>query len=114
MIGRRKVFFMSTLCAAVCNVLSGLAPGFYLFAFFRIAIAFFTAGVILSSYSIGMEITGISQRTFAGLAVQVFFGSGYLVLAVMSYFIRDWRALSVIIGLTGFLFMFLWRCVFCT
>ena len=111
MIGRRKVFFMSTLCAAVCNVLSGLAPGFYFFAFFRIAIAFFSAGLMLSSFSICMEITGISQRTFVGMAIHVFFGVGYLVLAVMAYFIRNWRTLSVIVGLTGFLFLLLWRCV---
>ena len=112
MIGRKKVFFMSTLCAAVCNVLSGLAPGFYFFAFFRVAIGFFSAGLFLSNYAIFMEITGISQRTFVGMAVHAFFGVGCLVLAVMAYLIRDWRALSVIAGLAGFLFLLLWRCVF--
>ena len=111
MIGRKKVFFISILSATGCNVLSGLAPGFYFFAFFRVAIAFFNAGIILSSYTLCMEITGISQRTFAGLAVQLFFAVGYVVLAVLAYLIRDWRTLSVITGLTGFLFLFLWRCV---
>ena len=119
MIGRKKVYFMTTLCVAVFSVLSGLAPGFYFFAFFRVAIGFFSAGFILSSYSICIEITGISQRTFVGMVIHAFFAVGCLVLAVMAYLIRDWRALSVIAGLAGFLFLLLWRyvcvcvCVFC-
>ena len=111
MIGRRKVYFMSTLFGAVFSVLSGLAPGFYFFVLFRIVFAFFSIGIGLGSYSIFMEITGISQRTFAGLAVHVFSAVGYVVLAVTAYLIRDWRALSVVTGLTGFLFLLLWRCV---
>ena len=102
---------MSTLCAAVCSILSGLAPGFYFFVFFRIAFAFFSVGIGLASYSIFMEITGLSQRTFAGMAVHVFSAAGYLVLAVMAYLIRDWRTLSVIAGLAGFPSLLLWRCV---
>ena len=109
MFGRKKVFFTATVGSAVCTIASGLVPGFNFFVFFRIAIAFFNAGILLSGYSLAMEITGISQRTFAGLGVHAFFGFGCLLLAVMAYFIRNWRTLSVVSGLAGFLFLLLWR-----
>ena len=109
MIGRRKVFFLSIIGVISSALGYSLAPGFYSFAFLRVVSAFCNAGLVLSGYVLSMELVGISQRTFAGLVINIFFGLGYVVLAVLAYLVPEWRAQSIIGAAFGITFLLAWR-----
>ena len=108
-VGRKKVLFLTILGTALSGLGYTLAPGIYSFIFFRIVTAFCGQGVIMSSYVLVMEIVGCSARSFAGLAIAVFFSFGCALLAILAYLIREWRTLSLVSTLSGLLFLLLWR-----
>ena len=108
-IGRKKVFFITLACAIVSGFGFGLAPSYTIFVFFRLLSAVSSAGVILSSYVLSVEIVGISARSYAGIAGSAFFSLAYPFLALLAYFIRSWRWLSVVISLLGLGYFPLWR-----
>ena len=108
-IGRKKVFFITLVCTVLSGLGFGLAPNYSVFVFFRLMSAVSTAGVILASYVLSVEIVGISARSYAGIAGGGFFSLSYPLLALLAYFIRSWRWLSVVISLVGLGFFPLWR-----
>ena len=110
-IGRKKVLFLTILGTAISGLGYTLAPGIYSFIFFRIVAAICGQGVIMSSYVLVMEIVGRSARSFAGLAIAMFFSFGCALLAILAYLIREWRTLSLVSTLSGLLFLLLWRLV---
>ena len=109
MFGRKRIFFSCIVGAVITGIGYGIAPGFYIFTFCRVAVAFCNSGIILSGYSLLLEIVGITKRTVAGIAIMGFVPFGYVVLATMAYFIRDWRALCVIGASLGLLFLLSWK-----
>ena len=110
-IGRRKVYFITLALAIMSGLGFGLSPSYPVFVFFRLLSAISSAGVILSSYVLSVEIVGISARSYAGIAGSLFFSLAYPFLALLAYFIHSWRWLSVIISLLGLGYFPLWRLV---
>lgn len=55
-----------------------------------------------------MEMVGPSKRLPAGTLCQLFFSSGYILLAITAYYIHDWRWFQVAITLPGVLFLCYW------
>jgi len=108
-IGRKKVLFLTILGSCFSGLGYTLAPEFYSFAFFRGLTALCCQGTIISGYVLSMEIVGISARSFVGLAIAPFFAVGCALLAGLAFFIRDWRALSLVCTLSGLPLLFLWR-----
>ena len=64
---------------------------------------------LLATYVLSMEIIGTSYRSFAGMVFHVFFALGYPMLALMAYYIRDWRTLSITSALIGVVVALMWR-----
>ncbi len=107
--GRKKVFFGTMLGSILSGTGCGVAPEFYSFAFFRLSLAFFNSGMILSSYTLVLEIVGISKRTLAGISSMAFFSFGFPILAILAFFIRDWKALCIVCAASGVPILMLWR-----
>lgn len=107
--GRKKVFFGTVAGSILSGLGCGASLGFYSFAFFRLSLAFFNAGMILSSYTLVLEIVGISMRTLAGIATAAFFSTGFPILALLAFLIHDWRALSIVCAVSGLPLLLLWR-----
>ena len=108
-IGRKKVFFTNIACLVLCGLGSGLAPSYRVFVFFRLLSGACCAGVSISSYVLSVEVVDISTRSFAGFLGSIFFSLAYPFLALLAYFIRSWRWLSVVISLLGLGYLPLWR-----
>ena len=108
-IGRRKVFFLSILCTVILGLGCSLSPSFYIFAIFRLLVAFSTAGVILSSFVHSVEIIGTEYRTAATMGIFVYFGLCYPLVALSAYLITNWRMFCIVNSLSGLLFFLLWR-----
>lgn len=108
-IGRKKVLFLANLLAALSTVACSFAPGYYSFTFFKIATAFNNAGLAIISFVIPMEIIGVQKRALAGMVVHFFFAAGYVVLAIMAYYIWSWRVLSLLCSVLGFVILTFWK-----
>ena len=57
-----------------------------------------------SSVSV-MELVGPSYRMIAGIALELFWACGAIVLALLAYLIRDWRYLNLAVSLPALLFI---------
>lgn len=56
----------------------------------------------------GMEIVGPSKRTFAGIAIQIIWCIGELLLLLCAYFIREWRYLELAFAVPSIGLLFYW------
>lgn len=58
---------------------------------------------------LGVELVGPSYRIYAGGVVNGFFAFGQVSLAVLAYFLRDYRHLQLAISLPALIFsVYLW------
>jgi len=104
-IGRRKVFFISSPLLIVFGVGAALSFGIVSFTFFRVCVGINLSGIILSSYVLSLELVGKSARKLVGVVGSFMFGLAYPVLAVLAYYIRNWRLLTLFVSL-GFVVVF--------
>lgn len=101
--GRRKVFFLTSLLMILSGIGTALSVGYYSFVFFRLCSGINCAGALLSCYVLCIEIVGKSGRKVAGLTGSAIFSVGYPILAILAYFIRNWRLLTLLISASNFI-----------
>ncbi|KAG8232379.1 hypothetical protein J437_LFUL012779 [Ladona fulva] len=106
--GRRPTFFISLVLQVIGGLLAAVAPGYVLFVIARMLVGATTSGVFLVAYVIGVEMVGPSARLFTGVFCQYFFSLGFVLTALFSYFVRDWRMLQVTLTVPGILFFSYW------
>ena len=104
-IGRKKVLFLSSALMTFFGICTSLSIGYLSFTFFRFCIGVSGSGVLLSSYVLCLELVGKSARTLAGLFGSAVFAVGYPVLAVLAYYIRNWRWLVLLVSV-GYVVIF--------
>ncbi|XP_030376006.1 organic cation transporter protein-like [Scaptodrosophila lebanonensis] len=104
-LGRKPTFFASLVIQLVFGVIVAVAPEYFTYTISRMIVGATTSGVFLVAYVIAMEMVGASYRLFAGVAMQMFFSVGFMLLAGFAYFIHDWRWLQIALTLPGLLFM---------
>nr|CAD7436092.1 unnamed protein product [Timema monikensis] len=106
--GRRPIFFISLVLQVSVGLLASVAPEYVSFMIARMIIGATTSGVFLVAYVIAMEMVGPNKRLFAGVVCQFFFTAGYILTALIAYFIDDWRMLQVALSLPGIVFISYW------
>ncbi|XP_065147373.1 solute carrier family 22 member 13 [Paramisgurnus dabryanus] len=104
--GRRFALLLSLALQTVFGVSAAFAPNFPVYVILRFMIGTTVSGVIINAFVLGTEWTCTQRRMLAGIFTDYFFGFGYMLLAGMAYFIRDWRKLQLAISAPGFLFIF--------
>lgn len=104
-IGRKPVFFMSLVLQVIFGVITGFAPNYIVFVISRMLIGATTSGVFIVAYVLAMEMVGPTSRMFAGVAVQMFFTIGFILVGGFAFFFTDWRHLQIAITLPGIVFM---------
>ncbi|XP_077977740.1 organic cation transporter protein-like [Glandiceps talaboti] len=74
----------------------------------------YMAGILVGNTIFGLlsdrvtELVGPSKRTFVSMTCNIFYGLGYVGLAVYAYFLRDWKILILTINLPCVLFFSYW------
>lgn len=99
--GRKPIFFASLILQVVFGVLVGVSPNYISYAITRLIVGATTSGTFLVSYVIAMEMVGPKARLFAGVAVQMFFTTGYILVAPFAYYLPNWRHLQIALTLPG-------------
>uniref|UniRef100_A0A8C4RS13 Solute carrier family 22 member 6 n=1 Tax=Erpetoichthys calabaricus TaxID=27687 RepID=A0A8C4RS13_ERPCA len=104
--GRRKILTFSYLKLAVSGTCTAFSPSFSIFCLLRFIAGMATSGAVLSYISLILEWTPIKSRTIFGTTASVSFTIGQFVLAGISYGIRDWRTLQLVISVPFFFSFF--------
>jgi len=89
---------------AVCGTGIALAPWLWLVMVLRFFLGWACVSVVFSSFVLCMEVVGGGRwRTLAGVSFHYPVPLGYLSVAVIAYFLRDWRHLQLAVSLPGLL-----------
>ena len=107
--GRKKIYFASLTGTILSGIGCSVSPDFYVFAVFRFLMGAFCSGFIVSGYALLLEVVTTSKRSIVGMALHLFYPVGYSVLALMAYYIREWRTLVLATVLFGVGFLATWR-----
>ncbi|XP_029299281.1 solute carrier family 22 member 13 [Cottoperca gobio] len=104
--GRRFILLLSIALQTVFGVAVAFAPNFPVYVTLRFLVGTTISGVIINAFVLGTEWTCTKRRMLAGITTDYAFGLGYMLLAGLAYFIRDWRKLQLAISAPGFLLVF--------
>ncbi|KAK2879613.1 solute carrier family 22 member 6 [Channa argus] len=102
--GRRILLLMSNLLMAVSGTCAAFSTSFPLFCLFRFGCGMALSGVGLNTFSLIVEWIPTRVRTVVGTLTGYCYTFGQLLLAVIAYFIQDWRWLTLAVSLPFYVF----------
>ena len=78
------------------------------FAFFRFLTGFSVKGLYMMAFILAVESVGPKFAAFIGIATNIPFAIGELILGLEAYFIRDWRTLQILVHAPVLFLILLW------
>ncbi|NXL85028.1 S22AD protein, partial [Alectura lathami] len=109
-IGRRPVLLICILIQSVFGLGIAFVPHFYVYMAVRFVVATAVSGIMITALSLATEWVGVSYRPHAVLITHFFFAFGQMLLAGLSYGIRNWRLLEIA-GSAPMFALFFYACV---
>ncbi|XP_040005637.1 solute carrier family 22 member 6 isoform X1 [Xiphias gladius] len=107
--GRRILLLISNLLMAVSGTCAAFSTSFPLYCLFRFGCGMALSGQGLNTFSLIVEWIPTRVRTVVGTITGYCYTVGQLILAVIAYFIRDWRWLTLAVSLPFYVFfLFSW------
>ena len=100
-IGRRKTLSLTFTTLIIANLTGAYATNYTTYVAMRFLCGFCQSGVVLASFVLMNEMIGSSKRALVGVTTQGFFALGIVLLSLMSYYVRNWRELTIYISITG-------------
>ena len=58
-------------------------------------------GILECIFAWMLEMSGGKWKTIVGMGVEYFWVAGWLILAMLGYFIREWRTLLTVVSIPG-------------
>ncbi|KAI9559821.1 hypothetical protein GHT06_013828 [Daphnia sinensis] len=108
-IGRRKTFTLNVFTLAIVTTASAFSPDWITFCTLRFFSGIGASGHFLIIFVWGVEAVGNKYRVTSGFIYQIVYAAGSACLGVVAYFVRDWRALQLLISIPMFGFTaFFW------
>ncbi|XP_072302299.1 solute carrier family 22 member 6 [Eucyclogobius newberryi] len=107
--GRRMLLIVSFLLMAVCGTCAAFSTSFSLFCLFRFGCGMALSGQGLNTFSLIVEWIPTRIRTVVGTLTGYCYTLGQLLFALLAYFIRDWRWLTLAVSLPFYvIFLISW------
>ncbi|KAK3098565.1 hypothetical protein FSP39_020715 [Pinctada imbricata] len=106
--GRKKTLMLSILLLLCSSMGVAWAPDYATFCVLRFFVGFSCAGLFMTGFVLGMELTGPSKRVWAGVVIEYFFAIGLVVLAGLGYFIRHWKYIEIACAAPTAFFLLYW------
>lgn len=97
--GRKPVIIATLMAQGISSIVISQMRSIEPILFLEIIASWGGSGVYFPSSVFGTEISSTTKRTFASVAIHIFFTIGCLLLPMLAYFIRTWRLLILIISL---------------
>ncbi|NXK48986.1 S22AD protein, partial [Chauna torquata] len=108
-VGRRPVLLISIFLQGLFGIGTALVPHFYVYMAFRCVVGASVSGITMTLLALATEWVGVSCRPHAVLITHCCFAIGQMILAGLSYGIRNWRLLEIAGSAPMFaLFFFIW------
>uniref|UniRef100_A0A8C3TME2 Major facilitator superfamily (MFS) profile domain-containing protein n=1 Tax=Catharus ustulatus TaxID=91951 RepID=A0A8C3TME2_CATUS len=108
-IGRRPVILISVLLQGLFGLGIAFVPHFYVYMAFRCVVGASVSGITMTVLALATEWIGVSSRPKAVLTSHCCFAIGQMILAGLSYGIRNWRLLEIAGSVPIFTFFFFIR-----
>lgn len=102
--GRRILVLISNLLMAVSGTGVAFSTSFSMYCLFRFGCGMALSGVGLNTFSLIVEWIPTRVRTLMGTLTGYCYTVGQLILAVIAYFLRDWRWLTLAVSLPFYVF----------
>ncbi|XP_053192353.1 solute carrier family 22 member 7a [Scomber japonicus] len=93
--GRKSMFLVALVTATMLSMTSAFSTSYVMFAVTRALCGVSLSGLSIIGVVLGIEWTGVKHRTFSGTIMSLSWSVGNMVLALLAYFIRDWRHLTL-------------------
>ncbi|XP_008939798.1 PREDICTED: solute carrier family 22 member 13-like, partial [Merops nubicus] len=108
-IGRRPAFLISIFLQALFGVGTAFVPHLYVYMAFRCVVGASVSGLLITALALATEWVGISSRPKSVLISHCCSAVGQMVLAGVSYGVRNWRLLEIAGSAPMFvLFFYIW------
>ncbi|NXA08190.1 S22AD protein, partial [Sapayoa aenigma] len=105
-IGRRPVILISIFLQGLFGLGTAFVPHFYVYMAFRCVVGASVSGITMTILALATEWIGVSSRPKAVLGSHCCFAIGEMILAGLSYGIRNWRLLEIAGSAPIFVFFF--------
>ncbi|KAL9869768.1 solute carrier family 22 member 13-like [Geothlypis trichas] len=105
-IGRRPVILISIFLQGLFGLGIAFVPDFYVYMAFRCVVGASVSGITMTFLALATEWIGVSSRPNAVLTSHCCFAIGQMILAGLSYGIRNWRLLEIAGSAPMFAFFF--------
>lgn len=104
-LGRKKGLLMSLALHIVPNIAVSFVGDLLTFMCLRFLSGASVGGLLAVTFTMIMELVGPSYRMITGIAIELFWAFGAIVLALLAYLIRDWRYLNLAVSVPALLFI---------
>ncbi|XP_008314683.1 solute carrier family 22 member 7a isoform X2 [Cynoglossus semilaevis] len=94
-LGRRPTLLVSLVCSTVLGFTSAFSTSYTMFAVSRALSGALLSGISIVTAALPIEWSDVKHRTFTGTVVSLSWSVGNMCLALLAYFIRDWRQLLI-------------------
>ncbi|XP_036403098.1 solute carrier family 22 member 7-like [Megalops cyprinoides] len=95
--GRKPMLLVSFAATAVLGTVSAFSVSYTMFAVIRTLCGVALTGMTITTLALSIEWTDIKHRTFTGTIMGLSWSVGNMLLALLAYFIRDWRQLMLVV-----------------
>uniref|UniRef100_UPI0037E8992B solute carrier family 22 member 7a n=1 Tax=Semicossyphus pulcher TaxID=241346 RepID=UPI0037E8992B len=93
--GRKSMLLVALIFSCMLGVTSAFSTSYVMFAVSRALCGVALSGLSIIGVVLGIEWTDVKHRTFTGTVMSLSWSAGNMLLALMAYFIRDWRHLTL-------------------
>nr|CAI5841743.1 unnamed protein product [Callosobruchus analis] len=104
--GRQKPMVFAIALQSIAGLIEAFSPWFPLFVIMRFLAAVATAGTLLISFVLLMEIVGTKYRMILGCLSHIPYFIGHASMVAISYYLRDWREFQIAISAPTMVLLF--------
>ncbi|XP_028166128.1 organic cation transporter protein-like [Ostrinia furnacalis] len=103
--GRRKALLIAALMQLVLSLVVSLSPEFWTLIIIRFLLGTCSAGLMVVSFVIMIEITGPKWRELTSALFHIPSAIGEMVMPAFAYYLRSWTAFSIGVGVPNVIFL---------
>ncbi|XP_041839017.1 solute carrier family 22 member 7a [Melanotaenia boesemani] len=93
--GRKAMLLVALIASCMLGATSAFSTSYVMFAISRALSGVALSGLSIIGVVLGIEWTDVKHRTFTGTVMSLSWSMGNMLLALLAYFIRDWRHLML-------------------
>ncbi|XP_038570717.1 solute carrier family 22 member 7a [Micropterus salmoides] len=93
--GRKSMLLVALIAATTLGVTAAFSTSYVMFAVCRALCGAALSGMSIIGVALSIEWTDVKHRTFTGTVMSLSWSVGNMVLALLAYFIRAWRHLTL-------------------